>query len=323
MDPLTEDAFAAHAERHRHELRVHCYRMLGSYDEAEDLVQETFLKAWRRRESYAGRSSIRAWLYRIATNACLDALDKRATGPVDVAAQLQPYPDRLLDAVAPTADEPDAVVVSRETVGLAFLVAIQHLTPQQRAVLILRDVLGWPARETAELLDTTVAAVNSTLQRARPVVRAHLPAARPMAEGDERALLDRYMAALTNADDHALAALLREDVRVSQTPGAGGNEAAEIGAYAGRAAVIEAWAPALHGDGALEWRFRVTGANRQPALGVYVRGRGDDGPFEAFGLTVLRIEDGQVAEVTVFGNDRLPGFDLPRSLPADTPPSCR
>jgi RNA polymerase sigma-70 factor (ECF subfamily) len=316
MDPVTDAGFAAHAERYRHELRVHCYRMLGSYDEAEDLVQETYLKAWRRRDSYAGRSSFRAWLYRIATNACLDALDKRPAVPVDAPAQLQPYPDRLL----PPEDGPDAVAVSRETVGLAFLVAIQHLTPQQRAVLILRDVLGWPARETAELLDTSVAAVNSTLQRARPIVRQHLPSARPSPAGEERALVGRYLAAIAAADDHALAALLREDVRVSQAPGAGGNTAAEVGAYAGREAVVAAWAPALHGDGALDWRFRLTAANRQPAIGVYVRGRGTDGPFTAFGLTVLRIEAGQVAEVTVFGDDSLPVFDLPPTLPADTPP---
>jgi RNA polymerase sigma-70 factor (ECF subfamily) len=308
MDSETE--FAAQVERHRHELRVHCYRLLGSFDEAEDLVQETLLKAWRRRETYAGRASFRAWLYRIATNACLDALDKRPAAPVDVPAQLQPYPDRLL----PPEEEPDAVVVSRETVSLAFVVAVQHLSPRQRAVLILRDVLGWPARETAEALGTTMAAVNSILQRARPVLRAHLPTARPAATGDERTLVSQYMAAIAAADDHALAALLREDVRVSQAPDAGGNVAAEVGWYTGRATVVAAWAPALHGEGALEWRFRVTGANRQPALGVYVRPRGSDRPFEAFGLTVLDIADGQVAEVTVFGNDRLPAFELPAWL---------
>jgi RNA polymerase sigma-70 factor, ECF subfamily len=306
MSPVvTEEEFAAEAERYRRELRVHCYRMLGSFDEAEDLVQETYLKAWRRRESFEGRSTFRAWLYRIATNACLDALDKRPAVPMDVAALLQPYPDRLL---------PDTEAVSRETVELAFLVAIQHLSPQQRAVLILRDVLGWPAREAAELLGTTVAAVNSTLQRARPIVREHLPSARPAAACDERTTVARYMAALADADDAALAALLRDDVRVSQAPGAGGNMTAAVGVYGGRDTVVAAWAPALHGDGALEWRFRVTGANRQPALGVYVRPRGTVGPFRAFGLTVLRIEGGQVAEVTVFGDDRLPAFDLPHEL---------
>jgi RNA polymerase sigma-70 factor (ECF subfamily) len=305
----SEADFAAQAERHRHELRVHCYRMLGSFDEAEDLVQETLLKAWRRRETYEGRAPLRAWLYRIATNACLDALDKRVATPVDVPAAVQPYPDRLL----PPDDQPDAVVVSRETVALAFVVAVQRLSPRQRAVVILRDVLGWPARDTAELLDTSVAAVNSTLQRARPVLREHLPTARPPA-GDERALVARYMAAIAAADDHALAALLREDVRVNQAPGAGGNMTTAFASYAGRETALAAWAPALHGEDALEWRFRATGANRQPAFGGYVRRRGTDGPFEAFGLTVLGIEDGQVAEVTVFGNDRLPAFGLPERI---------
>lgn len=302
--------FAAVAERHRHELRVHCYRMLGSFDEAEDLVQETFLKAWRRRDSYAGRASFRAWLYRIATNACLDALAKRPAAPIDVAARLQPYPDRLL----PSEDEPDAVAVSRETVGLAFLVAVQQLTPGQRAVLILRDVLGWSARETAEVLDTSVPAVNSLLQRARPVMREHLPTARATGIGDERDVVERYLAAIAAADDHALAGLLREDVRVSQVPGAGGNLTDEVGAYVGRDTVIAAWAPALHGEHAVEWRFAVTAANRQPAVGVYVRSRGTRGPFNAFGLTVLDTVDGQVAEVTVFGSDRLPLFGLPAQV---------
>ncbi|MEV6491488.1 RNA polymerase subunit sigma-70 [Actinoplanes sp. NPDC051633] len=309
----SEADFTAQAETHRHELRVHCYRLLGSFDEAEDLVQETLLKAWRRRETFEGRAPLRAWLYRIATNTCLDALDKRPAVPVDVPAQVQPYPDRLL----PPEDQPDAVVVSRETVALAFVVAVQHLSPRQRAVVILRDVLGWPARDTAELLGTTVTAVNSMLQRARPVLREHLPTARPAA-GEERALVARYMEAIAASDDRALAALLREDVRVSQAPGAGGNAASGFGFYSGRATALAAWAPALHGDGALDWRFRSVRANRQQAFGGYVRRRGTNGPFEAFGLTVLGFEDGQVAEVTVFGNDRLPAFGLPTHV-LDTP----
>jgi RNA polymerase sigma-70 factor, ECF subfamily len=159
-------AFAALAERHRRELQVHCYRMLGSLDDAEDLVQETFLRAWRKRQSFEGRSPFRAWLYRIATNACLDALDgrDRRVLPQDVVPAepdplappppsadlpwLQPYPDRLLQGAAPGDMEPDAVVVERETIELAFLAAIQHLPPRQRVTLILRDVLGWSARET-------------------------------------------------------------------------------------------------------------------------------------------------------------------------------
>src|SRR4051812_6071341 len=175
-----ETAFSAVVERHRHELQVHCYRMLGSYEESEDLVQETFLRAWRRRETYAGRSTFRAWLYRIATNACLDALAAapRRVRPADSEAEipwLQPYPDELLDAAGPSEDEPDALVVAKETIELGFMVAIQYLPPRQRAVLILRDVLDWSAKDTAALLDASVTAVNSALQRAQATLRRRLP----------------------------------------------------------------------------------------------------------------------------------------------------
>ena len=144
-----ETAFSALVERHRRELQVHCYRMLGSFEEAEDLAQETFLRAWRRRETYAGRASLRAWLYRIATNACLDALEKRPRQPSEngEVLWLQPIPDELLAELPSEGDEPDAEVVARETIELAFMVAIQHLPPRTRAVLILRDVLGWRARD--------------------------------------------------------------------------------------------------------------------------------------------------------------------------------
>src|SRR5918995_126434 len=171
-----ETAFSALVERHRRELQVHCYRMLGSLDEAEDLTQETFLRAWRKRASFEGRSTIRAWLYRIATNACLDALQRRprrATG--GGVAWLQPYPDELLEGVAAPGDEPDAAAVEKETIELAFMVAVQHLPPRPRAVLILRDVLGWSAKETAALLETSVPAANSALQRARAALKEHLP----------------------------------------------------------------------------------------------------------------------------------------------------
>src|SRR3954452_14616167 len=175
MELHDESTFSALVERHRRELQLHCYRMLGNFEESEDLTQETFLRAWRRRETYAGRASLRAWLYRIATNACLDALERRpprvpsADGEV---AWLQPYPDDLL---APDSSEQ---VVERETIELAFLIAIQYLAPRPRAVLILRDVLGWRARDVAALLETSVAGVNSALQRARAVLKEHLPAER-------------------------------------------------------------------------------------------------------------------------------------------------
>ena len=176
--PADKVAFGALVERYRRELQVHCYRMLGSFEDSEDIVQETFLRAWRKRASFSfDGSSIRAWLYRIATNACLDVLRGRPPGssagasarggpgrvpfPPDDLPWLQPYPDRLLEVIAPAEGEPASVVVARETIELSFLAAIQHLTPRQRAVLILRDVVGWSAKETARLLETSVVSVNS------------------------------------------------------------------------------------------------------------------------------------------------------------------
>ena len=179
-----ESAFAAVTARHRRELHVHCYRMLASYEDAEDAVQETFLRAWRSRDRIDGAACFRAWLYRIATNVCLDALRRRsratAAGGVSPAEVpwLQPYPDQLLDEVAAEADGPDAVTVDRETVELVFLVALQALPARQRATLIARDVLGWSAKDTADLLATSVPAANSALQRARATMQDQLPAQR-------------------------------------------------------------------------------------------------------------------------------------------------
>jgi RNA polymerase sigma-70 factor (ECF subfamily) len=178
LRPLDEQAFGARVEPHRRELHVHCYRLLGSFEEAEDLVQEAFLRAWRRRETYEGRASVRAWLYRIATNACLDFLEKRndrtpvpseLADPGSDVLYLQPYPDRMLP------EDPQESVVARETIELAFIVAVQHLPPRQRAVFILRDVLGWPASKAADALELTVASVTSALQRARVTMREQLP----------------------------------------------------------------------------------------------------------------------------------------------------
>src|SRR4051794_17812116 len=202
MAPMaTEREFAARAERHRRELHIHCYRMLGSFEEAEDVVQETLLRAWRGRAELQRDEWLRAWLYKIATNACLDAIRRNerrvpSLGSFRDIPWLQPYPDRLLNDLAPPAEEPAAAVVGRETIELTFLAVIQLLPPRQRAVLILRDVLDWPARDVADLLEIGVAAVNSALQRARDTLRRELPAERredwtaAEVSADERRLLD-------------------------------------------------------------------------------------------------------------------------------------
>jgi RNA polymerase sigma-70 factor (ECF subfamily) len=309
-----ESAFAALSERYRPELQVHCYRMVGSFEDAEDLVQETLLRAWRRRGSFEGRSSFRAWLYGIATNASLDAVAqkrRRAAAGSEVL-WLQPYPDRLLDAAAPREDEPDAVVVTKETIELAFLVALQHLPPTQRAVLIVRDVLGWSARETAALLETTVAAVNSALQRARATMRARLPerrlepaaAAEPSEE--ERAVLERYMAATERDDLDALAETLGAEARFTMPP--------EPGVWVGRENLIAAWIEG--GVGSAEFgriRCLLTSANRQPAVANYLRRPGDDA-YRPMALDVLSIADGHVADIVTFPPSVFPAFALPASL---------
>lgn len=318
-------AFTELAERYRHELRVHCYRMLGSLDDSEDLVQETFRRAWRRRDTYEARSTFRAWLYRIATSACLDFLDhwpheRQVTAdpalpapPAATVNWLQPYPDRLLDTMA--GDARDDAVVAKETIELVFLVAIQHLPPRQRAVLVMRDVLGWPAKEVAAVLESSVASVNSALQRARQTLRKHLPERRLDAaapdgrEESERAILERYMVAVERADDAALARLLSEDARLGRQAGAGGHDGPEPVLIQGRDAIIAAWAPALHGPDSMEFRFMPAEANRQPAAASYVRRRGEE-DFRPFALTVLRIEAGMVMDVSTFPPDLFPAFGL-------------
>ncbi|WP_311921875.1 RNA polymerase subunit sigma-70 [Microbispora sp. H10836] len=328
-----EAVFGELAARHRHELRVHCYRMLGSFTDAEDLVQETLLRAWRARESFEGRSTFRAWLYRIATNACLDALSGArarevvAAGapghpgrpaPADVP-WLQPYPDELLDLAAPDEGGPDAAAIARETVELAFLAAIQHLPPRQRAVLILRDVAGWPVTETAEALEMSLASVKSASQRARATLRERLPgrradwAAATRPSRGELDLLERYVTASRNADLTGLAALLREDVRQAMPP------AALV--FDGRAAVLDMWRPVLEGEERWgEWHCVTLAVNRLPAVANYVRRPGETS-FTAVNIDVLCAEDGLVTEITTFGPELLPLFGLPLSIePAVTEP---
>ncbi|MGA3565415.1 RNA polymerase subunit sigma-70 [Melissospora conviva] len=311
---VDEPAFSGLAQRHRRELHVHCYRLLGSFEDAEDTVQETFLRAWRRRETFEGRSTLRAWLYRIATNACLDLLAKRRPQPATggEVLWLQPYPDRLLDELpAGDADEPEALAVARETIELAYVVAVQHLAPRPRAVLILRDVLGWPAREVAELLGDSVNSVNSALQRARAGMREHLPAERQDWTGDEndtatRELVRRYTEASVAADVQALAAMLRDDVRFAMPP--------TPGLYVGRDAVIGNWIE----DGFESMtglRVVPTSANRQPALAAYLWNEGE-GAYLPLTIDVLRITGGAVNEIFIFDADQFPRFGLPERLAA-------
>jgi len=307
-------AFSERLERHRRELHVHCYRMLGSFEDSEDLVQETFLRAWRGRETFAGRSSLRAWLYKIATNACLDALDKRprTVSPSGEVSWLQPYPDDLLAELTVEGDDPAVAVVSKETIELAYLVAIQRLVPLQRAVLILRDVLGCSARETSDVLETGVPAVNSALQRAHAAMKEHLPERR--AEWDprtdataaERELLARYVEYTEGPDPHALKRLLSDDVRFSMPP--------ERGVWQGRDTVVQAWIDGGFGTetfGAL--RCALTRSNRQPAVANYVRRPDKDG-FRPMALDVLAIADGAIAEIVTFDAPAFGWFGLPDRL---------
>jgi RNA polymerase sigma-70 factor, ECF subfamily len=306
--------------RYRRELHVHCYRMLGSFDEAEDHVQEVFLRAWRSRDCFEGRSSPRTWLYRVATNACLDTLRRDARRAVprpagrrpSVAAMpwVQPYPDSLLDELAAAQPGPESVAVSRETISLAFLAAIQLLPPRQRAVLILRDVASWPAAEVAGLLDMSVTAVNSALQRAGATLRDRWPAGRqdwaPAAEPDsgQRRLLQRYIAAHEQADPEALIEMLREDVRLAISP--------QVGEWNGRPDVGDALRGGMNSLG--RWRLLPITANGQPGAAGYLR-RPGEAVFLPFVLAVLRFEDGRLADIAAFEQPSMfTAFGLPAGL---------
>jgi RNA polymerase sigma-70 factor (TIGR02960 family) len=313
---LDEATFGRQVERYRRELHVHCYRMLGSFDDSEDVVQETFTRAWRSREQFEGRSSVRAWLYKIATNACLDALDKRPrkVSPTGEVLWLEPYPDELLDQLVDDAPGPEDAAVARETIELAFIVAIQHLPPLQRAVLIIRDVLGFPARETATLLETSVPAVTSALQRARAAMAEHLPERRlEWAPGTdpssaERELLERIMAHSESADLSGLTALLHEELRFTMPP--------QPGVWEGRDVVVDSWVEGGFGSEAFgSLRCLVTRANRQPAVANYVRKPGD-AHYVPMALDVLTIADGAVIDIVTFDGAVFEKFGLPPSLPA-------
>jgi RNA polymerase sigma-70 factor (ECF subfamily) len=312
---VDEPTFSGLAERHRRELHVHCYRMLGSFEDAEDTVQETFLRAWRRRETFEGRSTFRAWLYRIATNASLDLLDKRRPEPATggEVLWLQPYPDALLDELpAADADHPEALAFARETIELAYVAAVQHLAPRPRAVLILRDVLGWPAKDVAEALGDTVNSVNSALQRARAGLREHLPAERQDWTGGDldaetRELVRRFADASVATDVTTLAGMLRDDVRCSMPP--------TPGFHIGRDTVVADWvADGFEGMAGLHQPV-LTFANRQPALAFYFWNE-QEGAYLPLTLDVLRVTDGAVAEILTFHDDQFARFGLPERLPA-------
>jgi RNA polymerase sigma-70 factor (TIGR02960 family) len=310
---LDEAGFQEQAARHRRELHVHCYRMLASFDEAEDAVQEALLNAWRRREQFDGSGPLRAWLYRIATNVCLDMIRARGRRPQRASspdvAWLQPYPDLLLDEIAAPEDGPDALAVSRETVELAFLTALQVLPARQRAALLLRDVLDMTAAETAELLETSVPAANSALQRARATMARHLPArrsgwtGRPSAE--ERELLARFVDAHERGDAVAALAAAAPDIRVTMPP--------YPYVFEGHERLTELLVRAFGPDREGEWRLLPTAANRMPAAASYLCRPGDT-IFRPFKLDVLRVEGGRIREITTFGPDLFGALGLPAEL---------
>ena len=327
-----EAAFTALAERHRRELLVHCYRMLASLSDAEDALQDTFLRAWRYRETVREGLTLRPWLYRIATNACLDAIarDPRRTalaaapepgtpaapeaGPDAEVAWLQPFPDSLLEPVAPRESEPDAVAMTREAIEIAFLTVIQRLSPQQRAALILRDVLGWSAKETAELLDLSVAAANSALQRARATARAQLPPPRPDgptgvdSRESERELLRKYVQAAEQADVSLLVSLIREDAVFRMPP------EPSVGIVAGRDAMVRLFVEGGFGTARMgSLRCVITRANGQPAVAAYVKDQ-VDASWSALAIDLLRIEEGLISEIVTFGPDVFPSLGLPTTL---------
>jgi RNA polymerase sigma-70 factor, ECF subfamily len=318
------DEFALLADPYRGELLAHCYRMLGSVHDAEDQVQETLLRAWRSYGDFEGRSSMRTWLHRIATNNCLRALETRSrrplpsglgeaaedpNGPVPVAhldvPWLQPFPDALTGRGA---DDPAAVITARAGMRLALIAALQYLPPRQRAVLILRDVLGWPAAEVADLLGTSTAAANSALQRARAQIATLAPAEDDIIEPADpkvRALLERYAAAFESADVARLTELLRADAALEMPPMAtwfAGRD--RVSRFLARRVLIRP------GDFALT----PVQANGQPSFAAYQRG--DDGSYHAHAIQVLDIRGGCISRIVSFNDGGLlAAFGLPAHRP--------
>jgi RNA polymerase sigma-70 factor (ECF subfamily) len=335
-----EDAYAELVAPRRAELHAHCYRMLGSVQDAEDALQEALLRAWRGLPRFQGRSSVRSWLYRIATNTCLDALGRRpartlpldhgpASDPHDGPGRplvesvwIEPYPDERLAA---RLDEgaPEARYDMRESVELAFVAALQHLPPRQRAVLILREVLGYSAAEVADELETTVASVNSALQRARASLDERLPdesqqsVARGLGDAELREIVDRYVAAWEAGDVEAVVGMLAEDVVVTMPPMAtwyAGRDAARV--FLEEYAFARRWSRdrEVFEAGVRDVRLVRTSANGQPALAAYNRDP-EDGRLKPYALQVLTLRGGLIAQVDGFVTPRhFPAFGLPDVL---------
>jgi RNA polymerase sigma-70 factor, ECF subfamily len=293
-----ERAFRRLVEPYRHALEVHCYRMLGSAQDAEDLAQETLLRAWRALERFEPRVQFQTWLYRIATNACLDELERRPRRPAPV----DPFPDRPSDDAASQTYDPVARYAIREGMELALMRAIQELPGRQRAVLIFRDVLGWTAPEVADVLGSTVASVNSALQRARGTIDQRLPeTAQTAADPTERELLNRYVAAFEHADMDALVVLLSEDATLRMPPQPSMRGGLQIARF-----FLETVA---QGD-LTRIRHRPTWANRRPAVTIEVRA--EDGSWIPHGISVLEIEEGEIAGIDAFLDPTLlPRFGVP------------
>ena len=313
MPVLDEARFTELSERHRRELQVHSYRMLGNLEQAEDAVQEALLRAWKGRASFDGGPGARAWLYRIVTTTCFDVLraaQRRGEQVVESIADvpwLQPCPDALLDAA-----EPEGAAIRRETVELAYLAVIQLLPARQRAVLLLRDVQGYSAAETAAILDLTVAAVTSALQRARATL-AERVAARDadwspsgITEAD-RALLTAFIEAHERQDPVAALAVIRADIRVAMPP--------NPGLFTGKAAIAGLMAHAYDRSIFGDWKLLPTAANRMPAAASYLRRAGSD-VYVPFKLDVLRTGGGLIAEITTFDASLFDRFGVPPVLPA-------
>jgi RNA polymerase sigma-70 factor (TIGR02960 family) len=312
--PLDETRFAELTEVHRRELQVHSYRMLGNLQQAEDAVQEALLRAWKGRASFDGGPGARAWLYRIVTNTCLDNLRSAQRQAAQLAAAesgevpwLEPYPDNLLDDSA----GPEGAAIRRETVELAYLAVIQLLPARQRAVLLLRDVQGYSAAETATLLGLTVPAVTSALQRARATIDGKVAARDADWSPDgitaaDRALLAAFIDSHERQDPAAAIAVIRADIRVSMPP----NPGIFTGLDTVAALMAQAFDRSLFGD----WKLLPTAANRMPAAASYLRrpGRAEYVPFK---LDVLRAGGGRIAEITTFDASLFDRFGLPSSLP--------